>query len=399
MPVTEERLGRGGDSAKDFWRGYVSNTAAGTGNNYFLRFGDLGVHTFRCRIRPLYFGDLLWRFWFRNAVDSTFDDGSVSTAGTSGGHWKIVSACVRPLPPDGENTDDFFPVTFDGKADREVLPGESFWSDPRALSVRNGQQLEFSWAIEAESGEEKIPMSPDSQILCMKAKGNHSFDRDGEPFRENPDAPKPNLFAVKMEKCRMCFLGDSITQGLHTGVDEYEFWAAKIAEGIKAEYSCWNLGLGFARASDAAGGGPWLEKAEQCETVALCLGVNDLLHGNGTADTVLRDLRKIVGILLRHNENCRIFLFTLPPLDEPLLHRADWDIINGAIRSGAVAGTEGVFDIAKVLGCPPPQEYRSRFGGLHPNGEGGTAVSQAFFPFFRSQGQPEPQKGTKIRNP
>lgn len=365
----------------DFWDGYVSNTAVGTGNNFVISFHDTEVHTFRCRIKPLYYGHLTWRFWYQNSVDSTFDDGSVAAAGMPGGCWEIVSASVAT--DSGGQEAKFLPVTFGESRQKSVCPEESFWSDPCELFIQEGGYLIFSWALRALSPEEKIPMSPDSQIPCFTRNGNQSEEPGMTGFLEDFNAPKPNLFAVKKEGLRrLCFLGDSITQGLHTGVDAYAFWAAKISEEIKHQFACWNVGLGFARAADAASDGPWLNKAKQCETVILCLGVNDLLHGHGTAETVLEDLQTTVKLLLSHDKECQIILFTVPPLNDPDLCYNDWVIINETIRAGSIRGLCGVFDISKVLGCPYPKEYKARFGELHPDGNGGTAVAEFFLKYF-----------------
>lgn len=365
----------------DFWNGYVSNTVAGTGNNFIISFHDTKVHTFRFQIKPLYTGNLTWRFWYQNSVDSTFDDGSIAYAGMPGGRWEIVSASVTT--GFGEEDKEFLPVTFEGSRQKTICPKESFWSDPVGLLVKEGESLIFSWALRALAPEENIPMSPDSQVFCARADGDRSGQHGMTGFQEDVYAPKPNLFAVKKNGLKhLCFLGDSITQGLHTGVNEYAFWAAKIAEEIKGQFACWNLGMGFARAADAAGNGPWLYKAKQCEIVILCLGVNDLLHGRATAQTVLNNLQKIVELLLAYNKDCQIILFTIPPLDDPELCYNDWKLINQVIQAGKIKGLSGTFHIAGSLGYPFPMDYKARFGGLHPDGNGGSAVAQSFLKYF-----------------
>ena len=68
------------------------------------------------------------------------------------------------------------------------------------------------------------------------------------------------------------FLGDSITQGVRTRKDGYEYWVSRIADGLGPDYGIWNIGSGWARAYDAAADGPWLAKSKQGSIVALVLG-------------------------------------------------------------------------------------------------------------------------------
>lgn len=97
--------------------------------------------------------------------------------------------------------------------------------------------------------------------------------------------------------------GDSITQGVRTALDGYEYWVARIAEGLGARYGVWNLGSGWARAYDAAADGAWLGKVKHGQgehpgsQVILALGVNDIDIGARTAEQLLGDLETIISLL------------------------------------------------------------------------------------------------------
>ena len=83
---------------------------------------------------------------------------------------------------------------------------------------------------------------------------------DGVPVKYGPsDWLKPSE--------GIAFLGDSITQGVGTPDNAYTHWNALISKEIGEEYSYWNLGIGYARASDASTDGAWLNKAKNNDIV------------------------------------------------------------------------------------------------------------------------------------
>lgn len=344
------------------WNTYVSNTLAGTSNNYILEWDAPETIESRSCFQLCEYGHFTWRFWFSNAVDSTFDDGSVAWADKPGGEWKILSAAVGVSDTKDGKPDAWYPVTFGGKSEKTVTPNERFWSDPRDFAVEPGRYLVFRWTVEGNG----IPCTPDSQIPSY-------IEQDGGLIFE-PYCPKPNLIACNRKvKRRVAFLGDSITQGCETVNDKYEFWSAKIGKALGTDYSVWNLGLGFGRAYDAARDGAWLYRARKMDSVVVCFGVNDILRGR-TARQVCTDLATIVDLL--HQSGCRVVLFTTPPFDlfTPE-QQAVWREVNRFVR--AADFPDAVFDIASVLGHSAPNEAVPQYGG-HPNGEGGTAVAEAF---------------------
>ena len=354
--------------------GFVSNTVAGTGNNFiaFLKKGE--KRTFLSYIKPVYNGRFIWKFWYANTVDSTFSDGSEAYADRSGGNFTVESAFIGLSDrADGKHIRSKALITYNGNICKKVATDERFWSDEIEFSVSEGEYLVFGWTIVAEDEITVIPLSPDSQIPCFVSSGD-------ENFQNTLNAPKPNLFAIKKNDVKQLgFLGDSITQGCGTRIDKYEFWAARIGYALKEEYSSWNLGLGFARAKDAAQKGNWFYKACQCDEIIICLGINEIL-GNPEQDSgdILSSLDKIISGLRENNCDIKITLFTLPPPNDPQARLDIWRKVNYGIRNELIKRIDDFFDIALVLGNSNGVDYLSVCNDLHPDGSGGKIVADAF---------------------
>lgn len=349
----------------DMFKKYTSNTLCGTSNNFMLT-GEVERFTCRAFVKPYEYGDFTWRFWFSNACDSTYAEGSVSYANRPGGRWRIISASVADGGDTvGGPTSAETPVTFGGEPGREVAPGEKFWSDEVQLSVAEGNYLVWTWTLEGNG----IPCTPDSQIPCFRA--------DGEGWREDKIIPKPNLLACdRGERTRLVFIGDSITQGCGTGFDKYDFWAAEISKRLdRKHWAVWNTGLGFGRAYDAVTDGAWLYRAKTAgDVVIVCFGVNDTARGR-SADDLWRDLRRISRTL--RASGAKVILFTIPPFDFTGDRESRWREVNRRIREADKTVADGVFDLAAVLGHPAPEDNRALYGG-HPDGNGGRAAAEEF---------------------
>ncbi len=366
---------------KLFPKDFVSDTVIGTSNNFII-FGKAGeTRTYTSYVKPTYADAENFKFWFSNTVDSTFEKGEVAFADRPGGPWRLNYAYLS----DGGADPEVIPlhaaasanVTFSGERSKIVSPDEKFWSDEVSLCVPAGHYLAFTVCVTFLSESGGIPVTPDSQIPCYRAEGARISSKDRAAFTPDNLCVKPALFAAEKPGVkRLCFLGDSITQGIGTRNNGYEFWAAKIGLALKDSYAPWNLGLGFARARDAAKDGAWLAKAKTCDAAVVCLGVNDLLHESAPAAEVLSYLDRITR-LLKEGGVGRLILFTLPPLAD-IWHLAEWREINRAIREEAIKNADAVFDMAAVLGYDEPEGYKARYSGLHPDGNGGTAVADAF---------------------
>lgn len=355
---------------------YVSNTHCGTGTNYILDFHEDRRFTARAYFKCAVPGQLNYRFFFMNQVNSTFADGAVAYRNRSGGSWKILSAKIADggeiagldVAP-GELT-GVTPVTFDGRADREVLPDETFWSDEVAFDLPENHYLVWEWEIEGNG----IPCTPDSQIpTFMNCADGLKFDQL---------CPMPAMIGVdRPVKKRVAFVGDSITQGCQTTLNAYGMWAAKIGDMISPEYSMWNLGLGYARGSDFATDGCWMYKAKQMDVVVLTCGVNDVNSGeykagrSSTAGEIISWLEKSVRILKEAGVD--VIISKIPPYEFPHRSYEEWRAVNLAIPAVAALYGCKVFDIESSLDGSAVLESRYLYNA-HPNDEGGTAAAEKF---------------------
>lgn len=337
-----------------FYQTYVSDCTAGCGNQLLTRLKTPVTKTGRCWFR-LSRGAENYALLFSNRVDSTFDDGSISRANDTGGDWKIDALRVGLCAAVGEEPKAWQPVTFDGESKKSVSGPDAFVTDSIPLRAKAGDYLCYEITLTGSCfpyHEEAVLMIvPDKQIPLPLMIG---CDR---PVRE-----------------KVGFLGDSITQGCGTRDDSYTHWVAQIGEKLSQEYSLWDLGIGYARARDAATDGGWLKRAKQCDTVCVCFGVNDVLRGR-RAEEILQDLRTIVRKL--KEARCRVILLTLPPFDLEGEAKGQWQRVNAVIRESLHKEADSLFDIAAVLGQTHPNEHLCVYGG-HPDAEGCRVVAEAF---------------------
>ena len=359
---------------------YPSNVPLGTSHNHILQFDTPRRLTARVYVRCLSHDVDTWRFWFSNGVDSTFGGLGAYEAhrDQEGGHWTILSARIGDGGPYQATFMDtpapvknWVPVTFGGQPAKSVSPCERFWSDEVAFSLPEGHLLVWEWELEGNG----IPCTPDSQAATFTA-----YDGGGLGF--DLMCPMPDRFGGKRSvKGNIAFWGDSITQGCGTGNNLYGMWAGRIALVLGKDYGCWNLGLGWARGSDAADGKFWAYKAAQNDAVCIAHGVNDILSGRygadrgDTAEEVLATLRRNVGMLT--SRGIRVILFTIPPFDyHPEAYKV-WRTLRDAYPPLAEELGVELFDFSAILDADPPYGNQYPYGA-HPNGEGGRLVAEAF---------------------
>lgn len=293
-------------------------------------------------------------------------------------------------------------LTFGGSKTKEVAPGEQFWSDPVALHLPAGHLLAFTWTLSAAPGA-SIPYNTEQMLVS-------AYDAPGQlAGAEHAEAgfkPSANLLVLpafigyaRQVRQRLVFLGDSITQGVRTRQDGYEYWVARIADGLGPDYGVWNLGSGWARAYDASANAAWLHKAKlglvpdgSDALIMLALGVNDLDIGARTAEELLEDLTMICSLLRAHAPAAKIVLFTVPPFNFREERESRWRKVNEVLRRSALPGVDRVFDMAALLSMPEPEahlerrEFMSSADDPHPNGHAGQVVSEAFLAWARDSG-------------
>ncbi|WP_454190248.1 SGNH/GDSL hydrolase family protein [Paenibacillus sp. Marseille-Q7038] len=377
---------------------YVSATAVSTATNFIMEQKTTVTRTYRTYLRLRETGQLDLKFWHSNSVDSTWDVGNTAKGSMPGGEWIIESAYVAVSGHKRDGSimpDSAIKVTFDEEVSKEVAPAEEFWSDSVHIDVPAGHDLVFSWTISASAGR-SFPYNTEGLLVsAFEAEGNKADEEQGALFTSSENRLVLPAFVgyKKLVREEIVFLGDSITQGVRTRKDGYEYWVSRIADGVGPDYGIWNIGSGWARAYDAAADGPWLAKSKLGSIVVLVLGVNDIDIGSRSADELLSDLSIIIRKVKQNPERTgvRVILFTVPPFNFAEKREEVWRTVNETIRTHPPEGTDAVFDIAKVLSCPAPKEHRiqpkfmSNEFDPHPNGEAGKEVADAFLDWFRKQ--------------
>lgn len=359
---------------------YPSNIPLGTGHNHILRFESTRRLTARAYFRCLSYSSDTWRFWFSNAVDSTFGGMEYEAfRDQPGGNYTILSARIgdggpyeahfmdTPVP-----VQNWTEVTFDGgNPHYEVSPCERFWSDEVSFSLPEDHLLVWEWELEGND----IPCTPDSQAATFV-----SYNEEALHF--DLMCPMPDLIGTKRPvKNRIAFWGDSITQGCGTGNNLYEMWAARIALTLGGGYGFWNIGLGWARGSDAADGTFWKYKAAQADTVCIVHGVNDIISGRygkgqgDSADEIITTLEKNIREL--QSKGIRVILFTIPPFDYADDRYMVWKTLRYAYPALACELDVELFDFSAALDADHPYGNKYPYGA-HPNGEGGRLAAEAF---------------------
>ena len=269
-----------------FYARFSSDCIIGSANQELVRLDQPQTITGRCRYR-LAHGGAQFSLLFSNIIDSTYADGSVSRAGDVGGTWTIHQMRIGLRDDDrAAEPAQWFPVTFDGAAEKTVTGAVTFATDPVALHARAGQTLCYELTFTGDC----CPHHPEA-LLPVEVQTDDGFVPDKR-------IPLPLMIGCdRPVRRRIGFIGDSITQGIGTETGSYAHWAARIAARFPADCSAWDMGSGYARAADAAQDGAWLARAKTCDLVHVCFGVNDLYHDRRTADEVLADLQTIVRAL------------------------------------------------------------------------------------------------------
>lgn len=351
---------------------YPSNTVISSGSNTIVQEAD--NVTYRAYFPVEEYGTLPYRFYFSNTVDSTWNYGEFSQGGMEGGGYTITSARIAD---GGTGPDDpitgYTDITFDGQTSREAAPGETFWSDPVEFTVPEGHYLVWEWTLTGTSIP-ALSMSNRLYSYSDRGTGDGNFIYAGE-------IPLPQLVGAKRDvSLKIATLGDSITQGSMTTDYETNYWAAEIYEQLGDGCSLWNLGLGHARASDAALCGDWLERAKSADIVTIAFGTNDILSGvpgtgrGSTAEEIDGWLRTLTTEL--QNAGCKVILFSAPPFDfEGVAEEIRCDLNTRIPVIAEELGAE-YFDFASVL-ADPANPAHAVYGG-HPNDEGSRLAANKF---------------------
>jgi lysophospholipase L1-like esterase len=352
-----------------FLKQYTSATLAAGGIHMLFK-SDGETRTGRVYNKLYVEGTYDFSFLFSCVTDSTFADGAEIVRDMPAGSWTVYSASVA-VSDTADPDKDKAPRTrlsFDGKSTKNVASGEAFTTDPVRLDVKKGQYL----GIELTYAGRLLPCHRESIVPV--------FRQTPEGWVPDPDMPIPSMTGCSREvSMRVCFWGDSITQGIGTPFDSYMYYAARTAELIGySGIAYWNIGMGWARADDAAADGIWMEHARQNDVVSVCFGVNDLQNGF-TGEELIENLIRIVSSLKK--AGCSVLVQTVPPFGNDPEFEKKRQIVNRFILNDPGLGADAVFDCGKILG-KPDAPHLARYGD-HPDAEGCRLWAEALAPVLR----------------
>ena len=341
----------------DFFKTYTSNTTAGSANQSFFA-SDGAAHTARVYYKLYRGGEYRYSLLFSNTTDSTYADGSDSRCNMTAPAWELLGVRVGLVPDvtmeKATEPAVFTALTFDGKTARTVEGALSFSSDPVTLCAAAGEFL----CVELSYRGKRIPNHKELQIAAFVL-------ADGA-WVPSVDLPLPMMVGCdRPVSLRIGYLGDSITQGIGATKNSYRHYAAVTADLLGDAYAHWDLGIGYARAGDAASDGAWLYKVRQNDLVTVCLGVNDILQGK-TAEQIKDAL---TAILMRLKDaGVRVVLQSVPPFDYSPERTEIWQSVNDYIERVLAPQADGYFDNRRLLSDPSAPQ-RAIYGG-HPNDAG-----------------------------
>ncbi|MBR6764765.1 MAG: SGNH/GDSL hydrolase family protein [Clostridia bacterium] len=350
-----------------FFKTYSSNTLAGTGNQCHFSAPNGGVGRVYYKVRRG--GQSNYSFLWSNILDSTFASGAEFHKNMICDSWVVESVragvCASADP---ECQIELIPVTFGGKLEKEVAPGEFFASNPITLSPIAGDYICLEIAFRGNA----IPFHQEIQIA--------SYRKEGEGWISSPKLPVPGMVGCDYPvKTRVAFFGDSITQGIGPAFNSYTHWNAVVAEKLPDDVACWNIGLGYGRAEDAASGGAWMFKALQNDLIVVCFGVNDINHYEDYEKT-RHDLETIVTILKKAGK--KVLLQTIPPFDYNPKRKEIWLRLNHYIKTELAPRVDAIFDTVPILSPDSDHPEIAKYGG-HPNEEGCRLWGEALAPVIQ----------------
>lgn len=349
---------------------YASNTSAAGGNQYIFFSSGHTVERGRIFYRLDHPGTYSYKLFYSGVIDSTFADGSISRCGLKCPDWKIlrcrIAVCEQDLIEDdltdpntaeslNKRLTSFQELSFSGNVEAEISDTDVISSDAVLICSKPGDLL----CVEIDFQGTILPYHEETLLPVYRyLNGRWCYDRR---------VPMPGMIGCdRPVKAKIGFWGDSITQGIGTVPNSYRHWCALVANALPPDFACWNLGLGYGRASDAASDGTWMQKVLYNDIVCLCFGVNDILQG-ASAQDIMRDLLYIVRRLKASRKT--VLLQTIPPFDYTGEHIRIWHEVNHYIRNELSAITDSIFDNISILSSSKDAPHKARFGG-HPNEEG-----------------------------
>ncbi len=355
-----------------FFQKMVSNTLAGSSCQTMFRPENANQeYVGRVFYKIFAGGEYYYSFLFSGATDSSFPVANKTSADYYLTDWEItfarVGKCKLCNMETFEGITDFKRLTFEGKESIKVSAPTLFCSDKIKLSFEKDDYL----CLEIGYKGREIPHHYENSIPA--------FVKTNEGWTACNQAVFASMIGCdrKVEK-RIAYLGDSITQGLGAGDNEYKHWNAVLSEKLGDKYAYWNLGIGYGMANDCAKDKLWLFKARQNDIVVVCYGVNDMFRVNDLA-TTKKDYLKIATELKA--SGCTVIFQTIPPFDFSPVGVTMFRELNSYIKTEIASIVDGIFDISPIL-TQDLEEGQAKFGG-HPNQEGCKLWAEAIYPLMK----------------
>ncbi len=360
---------------KDFFKNFVSATSASTGNqSFFVSDGEKKM-TSRVYYKLGFGGKNTFSLLYSNIIDTTYADGSHSRRNRVLEPYNIhrlkvgvteSCECEKAVEPSVFKT-----LSFDGEFEKNVNAGEFFCTDEFVLEAKKGDYL----CVEMTFSGSELPYHPECVIPI--------FTKDEAGFVSSKLAPLPAMVGIKRKDVtRIAFWGDSITQGCGTPMNSYTHYAARIAEMLGEGYAVWDIGIGYARADDAASGGAWMYKARHNDIAVIAFGVNDILHEgkNYGADGICRRLKSIVEQLKEYG--VKVIIQSTPTYSYNEENTEKWLTVNKYVKEVLAPMCDGYFDNTYLLS--EFDAYGVPRYNAHPNSEGHRVWAEQLGEYLKS---------------
>lgn len=345
----------------EYFKNYVSNTLAGTSNQLYFDNSSAngGISEGMMFYKATVGGEFEYSVLFSNSIDSTYASGNSGVPNMKLDDFEITGVKLGVLG--GKELTN--PQNAEGKMTL-VSAAVSKYTHTNGVTyfetapVKLNAAADDYIAVAVEFKGSRVPCHVESLIP--------SYKKEGGSWKSSKDVPLANMVGIKRDvKATVAYLGDSITQGIGVGQNNYVFWNAITSKKLGNDYAYWNLGIGYARCKDAATDGSWLFKAKQADYVVVCLGVNDISSDKATGTQLCQNLKKVVDKL--NEAGCEVILQTVPPYtsynDNGI---KTWYTANDYIRNELSKSVVAVFDQTELLMTDKKLPNVVRYGG-HPS--------------------------------
>lgn len=359
----------------EYFKNYVSNTLAGTSNQLYFEniSANGGISEGMMFYKATVGGEFEYSLLFSDSVDSTYANGDsgrpnmiLSDFNVIGVKLGVLEGSVDPTPQNAESKAAFVNISV---IKRQYTSKVTYFETaPVKLNAKANDYI----VVIVEFTGSRVPCHVEALIP--------TFKKENGGWESSKYIPLANMVGIKREvKGTVAYLGDSITQGIGVGENDYTFWNAITSKRLGNDFAYWNLGIGYSRCKDAATDGSWLFKAKQADYVIMCLGTNDIGTEGSDGPTLSADLEKVVDKL--NGAGCRVILQTVPPFEYDDEKLDVWYCANDFIKNKLSQKVIAVFDQTELLMNSEKIPNKPIYGG-HPNEIGCSVWGERLYEFL-----------------